>query len=426
MAALRSNIIVLMNIFYGFLSLSGAHCFPYRTSIPTTGTSPSARLGACFTPVSGGRKMILFGGDANADVTLNDIYVLDVTTWQWTRGPDSSNTRSAAACGASTSSDMFVAWGGYYRNSSMNFFNTSSNSPSMVTVYNLKSNTWVDRFTYTPPSPPTGGSNLGGIIGGIAAGCVVLCGILYAVHRNRKVKFTKPGNDVALEGRSFLGDPKPPAHITTIVTASAQQKPSYAHGQPVASMPVAFTPQPPSLLLRPSVAPPPAPIPASNYYQQHTQHTPCQIPIVSPQIANYQQHQNRQQQPHQQQFQYEQGQREQMKREQELEQLRVEEAQLEEELVLERQIEEQMTRLQTLKGRRQASDGSPVPRERFTRGPQAGFTTTMPDNARRLPPRAKPRYIQPVVSDEYEDQPTGPRSPQQPKLVQTRNVKFGA
>ncbi|KAF9367999.1 hypothetical protein CPC16_005818 [Podila verticillata] len=166
---------------------------------------------------------------------------------------------------------------------------------------------------------------------------------------------------------------------------------------------------PPPLLPQPSVAPPPVPIPTSNYYQQHAQHTPYQIPIVSPQVANYQQHQNKQQQPYQQQFQYEQGQTE-MQRQQD--QNRVKEVEPEEEHVLARQIEEKTARLQTLKDQRQASVGSPVPTERYSRGPQAGFTTTAPDNAGSLPPRANPQYIQPVASSGYVDEHAGPRNPQ--------------
>ncbi|KAF9198586.1 hypothetical protein BGZ59_004529 [Podila verticillata] len=174
-------------------------------------------------------------------------------------------------------------------------------------------------------------------------------------------------------------------------------------------MPVIFTPQPPPLLPQPSVAPPPVPIPASNYYQQHAQHTPYQIPIVSPQVANYQQPQNKQQQPYQQQFQYEQGQTE-VQRQQD--QNRVKEVEPEEEHVLARQIEEKTARLQTLKDQRQASVGSPVLTERYSRGPQAGFTATAPDNAGNLPPRINPQYIQPVASSGYVDEHAGPRNPQ--------------
>jgi len=95
-----------------------------------------------------------------------------------------------------------------------------------------------------------------------------------------------------------------------------------------------------------------------------------------------------------------------------LEQNRVKEAQLEEELVLARQIEEQTVRLQMLKDQRQAIEASPVPSERYSRGPQAGFTATVPDNEKSLPPRANPQYIQPVAGSEYVDEYLGPRNPQ--------------
>ncbi|KAF9272145.1 hypothetical protein BGZ74_005410, partial [Mortierella antarctica] len=159
---------------------------------------------------------------------------------------------------------------------------------------------------------------------------------------------------------------------TTIVTASVQQQPSFAHAQPVSSMPVVFTPQPHPLLPRPSIAPPPTSIPVNNYYHQQTHQPPYQIPVVGPQAAAFQQQQ--QQQQHQQQIQYEQtqqhDQREQEKQ-RELKQQRIKQAQLEEEFILARHIEEQMARLQTLKDQRQSSEvGSPVPNEGDYRGTQ--------------------------------------------------------
>ncbi|KAG0078211.1 hypothetical protein BGZ93_003505, partial [Podila epicladia] len=234
---------------------SSLYRYNYRdgswTLMTTSGNMPLPRSGACLTPVDNGRRFVVFGGDTFDNVTLHDIYVLDVETWKWSRGPDAPLADARASPSCAVSNDMFVAFGGYIRDP-----NPHSNERLLV-VYNLKTNAWVDRFTYTP-IPAGGGSggsgsgnsgsddsnsgsgsgsgtNLGGIIGGIAGGCVLLCGIFYAIHRNRKSKETKPGVDASKRVGSFSSNPKPSAHTTTtatIVTASVQQQPSFAHAQP--------------------------------------------------------------------------------------------------------------------------------------------------------------------------------------------------
>ncbi|KAG0079755.1 Negative regulator of mitotic exit, partial [Podila epicladia] len=320
------------------------------TLMPTSGNGPSPRSGACLTPVDNGRKVVVFGGDTFDNVTLHDIYVLDVETWKWSRGPDAPLADARAVPSCAVSNDMFVAFGGYVRDP------TYHTNQRLLVVYNLKTNAWVDRFTYTPipagggsggsggsgsSGPGSGssnsgsgsgsGSNLGGIIGGIAGGFVVLCGIFYAIHRKRKSKETKPGHDVSQQGGSFSSNPKPPAHTATtatIVTTSVQQQPSFAHAQPVSSMPVVFTPQPPALRPRPSAAQPRLSIPMNSYYGQQTQQPAHQIPVVSSQATVYQQ-QPQQYQQHQQQQpqQYKQHQQQQQQQQQYQQQIQYEQAQ---------------------------------------------------------------------------------------------------
>ncbi|KAF9322867.1 Dynein regulatory complex subunit 7 [Podila minutissima] len=357
------------------------------TLLPTTGDVPSPRYGACFTPVAGGRSMVVFGGDTAENVTLRDIYVLDVTTWKWTRGHDAplEDARAGAAC--AVSNDMFVAFAGYVRNP---YFN---NNPRLLVVYSLSTNSWVDKFTYTPLPNGSGSgsgsrSNLGAIIGGAAAGCVVLLGIIiYMVRRRRKSKDTKPAHDAVKPSPPFLSNPKPTTQTTiTHLNPSTHQQPSYVPVQTASSMPVVFTPQPPTLLQH-SVALSPVSIPATNYHQQLPQ-TTYQIPIVYPQNAPYPQQPNHQQQ-HQQPALIEQRheQQQEHRQQEELDKQRVKEAQLEQDIQNAHQAEERMSRLHVLKDQRQVSVGSPVYDERYSPGgPQV----------------AVPNPVAPPVKDEDE------------------------
>lgn len=307
--------------------------------------------------------MVVFGGESTQNITLHDIYVLDVETWKWTRGPDAPPEDARAGCSCSVSNDMLVTWGGYFRTP---YFN---NNPKLVAVYSLTSNTWVDKFTYTPfPKGSGAGSNLGAIIGGSVAGFLLICGILYAIRRKRKTKVAKPKHGTSQHGTSLPTNPKQLAYSTTTsMTARIQQQPSYAHAQPVSSMPVVFTPPPPQLLPRPSIVPPPASVLMTNYYQQQPQHTPYQIPIVTPTVPVH-----TQQQLYQQYEQRHQEQQQEQQKQKELEQNRVKQAKLEEELVLARQIEEHVTRLQSWKDQAPATVVSQVPDDCSPRGPQDG------------------------------------------------------
>lgn len=345
--------------------------FHYRTLLPTTGDVPSPRYGACFTPVAGGRSMVVFGGDTAENVTLRDIYVLDVATWKWTRGPDAplEDARAGAAC--AISNDMFVAFAGYVRNP---YFN---NNPRLLIVYSLTTNSWVDKFTYTPlPKGSGSSSNLGAIIGGAVAGCVVLSGaVIYVVRRRRKAKATKPVHEDVQQSPLFTSDSKPPAQTTTtILIPSTHHQPSYAPVQTVPSMPVVFTPQPPTLL-QPSAARPPVSIPVINYYHQQPQVT-YQVPIFDPQnVPSQQQSSHHQQYQHPALFEQRNEQQQEHIQQQELGEQQVKEAQLDEELNLARQIEERMTRLQLLKDQRQVSVGLPAYDERY---PPGGPQVTVP------------------------------------------------
>lgn len=381
--------------------------------------------------------MVVFGGDTAENVTLRDIYVLDVATWKWTRGPDAplEDARAGAAC--AVSNDMFVAFAGYVRNP---YFN---NNPRLLVVYSLSTNSWVNKFTYTPLPKGSGSgsdssSNLGAIIGGAAAACVVLSGIIiYTVRRRRKAKATKPAHDAVKPSPPFLSNPKPTAQTTiTHLIPSTHQPLAYAPVQTASNMPVVFTPQPPPLLQH-SAALSPVSIPATNYHQQLPQ-TTYQIPIIHPQNAPSPQQPNHQQQ-YQQPALIEQRheQQQEHRQQEELDKQRVKEAQLEQELQLARQTEERMARLHVLKDQRQVSVGSPVYDERYPPGgpqvtvlypvappvkdedesyvrpPSTAATWGEGRNPQAIQPHMIPQYTAPVEREEHAYDRTVAGNPQQ-------------
>ncbi|KAF9381887.1 hypothetical protein CPC16_009636 [Podila verticillata] len=113
--------------------------------ISATADDPSAREMACMVPAYNGTKLILYGGRTNT-TTLSDIYVYDVLASKWKQGSPGGlpHARSSHAC--AVSGDYFIGWGGVQM---------AVIVPSQYTsVYNLITNTWVDRYE-APPSKPT-------------------------------------------------------------------------------------------------------------------------------------------------------------------------------------------------------------------------------------------------------------------------------
>ncbi|KAF8941406.1 hypothetical protein EDD21DRAFT_349483 [Dissophora ornata] len=101
-----------------------------------TGDIPAFRSEACFVPAANGSKAVYFGGIDQGQQVLGDIYVLDVVTMDWKRGPDviMANRRAGAAC--AVSNNYFIAWGGSIKNS----------TGDTVILYDLKSGVWTSNF----------------------------------------------------------------------------------------------------------------------------------------------------------------------------------------------------------------------------------------------------------------------------------------
>jgi len=109
-------------------------------SLNTTGENDWIDIPTCFVSAYGGSKMALFSGKD----TQSAVYILDVATLVWRKGP-SIPKLTFAAC--AVSGDQFILWSGHTTNS------TGQHEISNRTLlYSMKTETWVS--DYTPP-PPT-------------------------------------------------------------------------------------------------------------------------------------------------------------------------------------------------------------------------------------------------------------------------------
>ncbi|KAF9285558.1 hypothetical protein BGZ74_001455 [Mortierella antarctica] len=140
--------------------------------------APSSRQGACMVPAHNGTKLVVFGGFPATTITnitnmpgdsLSDIYVLDAANLTWTKGQDGGEGRARSSHACAISGDSFIAWGG---------ISTAGTPPAQIlSVYDLKSNTWQDKFAPDPKldsGSTSSGSNVGTIAGGIGAAVLLV------------------------------------------------------------------------------------------------------------------------------------------------------------------------------------------------------------------------------------------------------------
>ncbi|KAG0235100.1 hypothetical protein BGX31_004351, partial [Mortierella sp. GBA43] len=235
--------------------------FSYTKSRPwldlsqsTKGPTPSARSYACLVPAYGGSRLVLFGGfDLSKNDQLGDIYVFDVDTLTWTKGPDTAtkDRRHASAC--AVSGDHFISWGGI----------GSSNYALMTTtlIYNLKTNQWTTSYIAPPPtakfakdpvSPPSSqvpeglsdSSTSRGVIigvsifGAVAAALLATFGYRCGSYRRRVLE---SANSSTLEFcdpstlRSPNTDPPSPHLLTAVPPSFTKKSPRNPHFTPVVS-----------------------------------------------------------------------------------------------------------------------------------------------------------------------------------------------
>ncbi|KAF9137705.1 hypothetical protein BGX30_009984 [Mortierella sp. GBA39] len=153
--------------------------------LPVTGTAPSEREDACMVTDKDNNRVVVFGGqDVNG--SLSDIYVLDMKTLAWTRGPSIGTGRIGSAC--AMYNDGFLTWGGATDTFLVSYPDTNP------LVLNLTTMRWTDRYNQKGSldedlaTGSTGGSKLGLILGlsiGLFA-LVALAGGVYLFRREKR------------------------------------------------------------------------------------------------------------------------------------------------------------------------------------------------------------------------------------------------
>ncbi|KAF9971193.1 hypothetical protein BGZ73_005906 [Actinomortierella ambigua] len=161
----------------------------------TTGDFAFNRISPCVASSTDGTKYVVYGGYVNGapgGAADPAVYVLDTTTWVWTKYAQNGQGRGNAAC--ALVDNMFIVWGGYYN------INHDSNTATptvgdALVLFDIAAGKWLTNYTPPawltsvsppgdkpqPPNPETGGKGTGlstGAIIGIAAGAAVVLAAL--------------------------------------------------------------------------------------------------------------------------------------------------------------------------------------------------------------------------------------------------------
>ncbi|ORZ29114.1 hypothetical protein BCR41DRAFT_366764 [Lobosporangium transversale] len=143
-------------------------------------------------------KIVVFGGLTPAssgpigfNIPSSEIFVLNLNSGEWRKGPNAAEPRASAACGLA--GDRFVAWGGEK--------DPTSDPYDSIVVFDLTKFEWLkassdDHPSSTPSSGPTSSgvpttkasnTNIGAIAGGAVAGLVLVALIVAVlIYRRRK------------------------------------------------------------------------------------------------------------------------------------------------------------------------------------------------------------------------------------------------
>ncbi|KAG0231289.1 hypothetical protein BGX31_005577 [Mortierella sp. GBA43] len=187
--------------------------------VSTGGDFPGDLNSHCMVSAANGTKMVVFGGQNQYNQLSGSIFILDVSTMVWKKGPDldPSLVRTGMVCAVAGSS--FVAWGGDNQW-------TNLNQLAAPVFYDLKANQWTTSFTSKNanvgdenhlPSSGQGRNDNWVIIGSTVAVAVVMLGIFmlvrYRYFRKSELQTdeeTRPMEDdytrpTSLEGMIFRG-----------------------------------------------------------------------------------------------------------------------------------------------------------------------------------------------------------------------------
>jgi len=207
----------------GLVYSTGDGLFSYNRidgwkQLQTQGETPPVRYLSCLLSASGGSKLVLFGGRETPTIsadnrqppprTLGDIYILDVATRTWKKGPPVTPDDGRRSASCAVANEQMIVWGGE------TYINKYSFPNHVAMVYDLKTDTWVSRYSAPSPQPtaptdsdlpgsgaPGEKSNTAIIVGVVVAVLVVLLAIGGYVYVVRKRRSKKADDTLKEEGK---------------------------------------------------------------------------------------------------------------------------------------------------------------------------------------------------------------------------------
>ncbi|KAF9969291.1 hypothetical protein BGZ73_008398 [Actinomortierella ambigua] len=146
----------------------------------TTGSIPPDRADHCMAANEDGSKVVVFGG-SDMDTFMADIYILDVASAKWTKGPDAPKSRIRMACAIYKNQLIVVGGSEERRRESMH--------DSTPVIFNLNSNHWSQHYSVDGSDDESGGGgSMGGIIGGVVAAAAIGAVAAFFVLRKRRAR----------------------------------------------------------------------------------------------------------------------------------------------------------------------------------------------------------------------------------------------
>ncbi|KAG0055806.1 hypothetical protein BGZ83_007386 [Gryganskiella cystojenkinii] len=194
--------ILPLGVFYSFNPADNTWIQP-----PVGGDIPPSRDNHCMVSDATGSRLVVFGGlNQLVQPALSDIYVLDVASMQWKKGPDAGSSVSRAAPSCGIDHDFFIVWGGGYGNTAL--------TNNVTLLFNLQSMQWVHQFVPATPlvtagggTSPSGGTSpgnlstssngamIGGVVGGVAAIALIVGFFVYRRRKTRAAFLNKKGEE---------------------------------------------------------------------------------------------------------------------------------------------------------------------------------------------------------------------------------------
>ncbi|KAF9914913.1 hypothetical protein BX616_007314 [Lobosporangium transversale] len=194
--------------------------------VPVTGQSPTKRGFNCMVINEDATKVVVFGGRTpKPDDPLHlyvyspEIFVLDLKTKVWKKGPNAPEPRAYPAC--ALVGDQFIAWGGEHTTTEL----------ATIAVFDVTKFAWVKNFTAPSKPPSTTASsmdpstasqmpsstptslypeqesessvtNVGAIAGGIVGAlALVAIAVIALIYRRRKEQEEKTENYDHFDGK---------------------------------------------------------------------------------------------------------------------------------------------------------------------------------------------------------------------------------